>query len=292
MSVAVIVIALWWLVAHNAGSGWVQLLGDLVFGTLLIGIIGPGLVVARARIAVRTAPADALAGSPVEIRVEARARVRVRPVAPPGPEVFVGPGRRQPGGGAVSDVVTLEPARRGVYDTVTLDIASAAPFALQWWTKRVQLRLPAPLHVSPRLGRPGPLRRSPDEGAGEFMDRPRSDAGLPRGARPYTPGDSRRLVHWRSTAHAGRLMVRELERAAAEPVTITVELPPDAEAAERVAEAALGTVVGLLEGGSPVLLGTREPSGSVLGVVADRRSTGRRLARAVAGPGKGVDGAP
>jgi uncharacterized protein (DUF58 family) len=285
MAVAVVISGLWWLVAHNAGSGWVQLLGDLVFGALLIGIVGPGLAVARARITVRSAPADAAAGLAVEVLVEASTRLRVRPVEPPGPEVFVGSrGRR----GAVADAVALLPLRRGVHETVTLEIASAAPFALQWWTKRVQLPLPSALHVSPRCGPRQPPRLIPDEGVGELLDRPRSDAGLPRGARPYVPGDSRRLVHWRSTAHAGRLMVREQERPTAEPVTITVELPADAEAAERVAEGALGTVVGLLERGSPVLLGTREPSGPVLGPVADRRGAGRRLARAVPGPAGGA----
>jgi hypothetical protein len=90
-------------------------------------------------------------------------------------------------------------------------------------------------------------------------------------------------------------MVRELEQPAGEPVTITVELPEDPETAERVAEGALGSVVALLEGGVPVLLGTRESSGPVLGAVADRRSAGRRLARAVNGPvgaaAAGTDGA-
>jgi hypothetical protein len=81
------------------------------------------------------------------------------------------------------------------------------------------------------------------------------------------------------------MMVRELEQPAAEPVTINVELPEDPEAAERVAEGALGSVVGLLAGGAPVLLGTKEPSGPVFGAVADRRSAGRRLARAVNGSG-------
>jgi uncharacterized protein (DUF58 family) len=97
------------------------------------------------------------------------------------------------------------------------------------------------------------------------------------------PGDARRLVHWRSTAHAGRLMVREVEEPAAEPVTVTVELPADAEMAERAAEGALGSVVRLLQGGDVVLLATREASGPVLEPVVDRRGTGRRLARAVAG---------
>ena len=57
MVAGVLVIGLWWLVAHNAGSGWVQVLGDLVFGALLIGIVralrgrhaGPGRRAPRAR---------------------------------------------------------------------------------------------------------------------------------------------------------------------------------------------------------------------------------------------------
>jgi uncharacterized protein (DUF58 family) len=278
MVAGVLIIALWWLVAHNAGSGWVQLLGDLVFGALLIGIAGPFVVVSRARVSVRSAPGDGSAGLPLEVHVRSRSRVRVRPVDPPGPEAFVGPAGRR---GAVDGVITLVPVRRGVHDAVTLDIASAAPFGLQWWTKRVQVPLSSALHVSPRCGSAQPVPRRPDEGTGDVLDRPRSEVGLPRGARPYVPGDARRLVHWRSTAHAGHLMVRELEQPGAEPVTITVELPEDPETAERVAEGALGSVVGLLEGGAPVLLATTEPSGPVLGAVADRRSAGRRLARAV-----------
>lgn len=278
--VSVLIVALWWLIAHNAGSGWVQLLGDLVFGALLIGVVGPCFVVTRARITLRSAPADSVAGLPVSLRVESSNRVRVRPVEPPGPDMFVGPRSR---GGAADDLVVLVPTRRGVHTSVSLDIASAAPFALQWWTKRVRFPLPAALHVAPRVGEARPTPRGPEDGAGDGAEHPRVQAGLPRGARPYEAGDARRLVHWRSTAHTGRLMVREVEQPAAEPVTITVELPADPEAAERVAEGALGTVGRLLQEGNPVLLGTREASGPVLGPVADQRSAGRRLARAVAG---------
>jgi len=279
MVVAVTIVALWWLVAHNAGAGWVQLLGDLVFGVLLIGVVGPALVVTRATLEVVAAPADAVAGTGVEVLVTASTRLRIRPAVPPGPEVFVGPvGRR----GSVGERITVVPERRGVYGVVTLDIASAAPFALQWWSRRVRLALPSALHVSPRCGRPARPRPTPHEEAGDVVDRPRTDMGFPRGARPYTPGDNRRLVHWRATAHAGKLMVRELERPAADAVTVTVELPEEPEEAERIAERALGTIVQLLDGGTPVLLATVEPSGPVLAPVADRRRAGRRLARAVA----------
>ena len=44
MVVAVAVIGTWWLVAHNSGAGWVQAIGDAVFGTLLVGIVGPSVV--------------------------------------------------------------------------------------------------------------------------------------------------------------------------------------------------------------------------------------------------------
>jgi uncharacterized protein (DUF58 family) len=287
MVASALIVGLWWLVAHNAGSGWVQVLGDLVFGALLIGMVGPLVVATRARVTLRSAPGDGIAGRPVVVHVESRSRVRVRPVDPPGPDAFVGPTR---GRGVVDGVVTLVPMRRGVHHAVTLEIASAAPFGLQWCSKHVQLPLPGALHVSPRCGSAQPVPLRPDEGTGDVLDRPRSDVGLPRGVRPYVPGDARRLVHWRSTAHAGHLMVRELEQPVGEPVTITVELPEDPETAERVAEDALGSVVGLLESGAPVLLATREPAGPVIGAVADRRSAGRRLARSVNGAGVAASG--
>ncbi len=83
-------------------------------------------------------------------------------------------------------------------------------------------------------------------------------------------------------------MVREVERPSAGPVTLTIELPPDPDEAERIVERALGTVVDLLATGAPVLLGTLERSGAVLAPVTDRRGAGRRLARAVPPGGVGT----
>lgn len=271
------VVAIWWLVAHNGGAGWVQFVGDLVFGALLVGVAGPGVVVGRARLAVREAPADGVSGLPVELHVVASGRVRVRPVDPPGDEAFVGPTRRGDG----RDVVTIVPPRRGVYDDLTVEVASAAPFALQWWSRRLTIALPQPLHVAPRRGRPETTRPHRREEAGAVVVRPRTDTGFPRGARPYVAGDASRQVHWRATAHAGALMVKELEWPAGPPVTVVVDLPADPDEAERVAGRALGTVVELLQRGASVFLETLEPSGAVTQPVTDRRQAGRRLARAV-----------
>ena len=165
MAVAATIVALWWLVAHNAGAGWVQLLGDLVFGVLLIGTVGPWLVVTRADLEVAAAPADSVAGRGVDIVVKASTRLRLRPVEPSGPEVFVGPVGRS---GTVGERVTVVPERRGVHATVTLDIASAAPFALQWWSRR------CPACAPDRAVRVAPLR-SP--GATPFERAPRGRRG-------------------------------------------------------------------------------------------------------------------
>ncbi|HEY3810673.1 MAG TPA: DUF58 domain-containing protein, partial [Acidimicrobiales bacterium] len=282
MGVSVAGLGAWWLVAHNSGAGWVQALGDVVFGMLVVGIVGPALVLARARIRVVAAPTDGTAGMPVEVGVEATTRLRVRPAYPPGPDSLVGPvGRHRPPDGSV----TLLPARRGVFDTITLDIATAAPFALQWWTRRVVVPLPSTLYVAPRRGQPIALPRHGQERADESVRRVSADTGEPRGARPYRAGDHRRHVHWRATAHAGELMVREQEQPSGEPVRVEVVLPADLDAAERLAERAVGTVMLLLDRGASVVLATIEPDGPVHAAVADRRAVGRRLARAVGLPG-------
>jgi uncharacterized protein (DUF58 family) len=281
IAVAVGVVAIWWFVAHSGGAGWVQFVGDLVFGSLLVGIVGPAVVTGRVKLEVQAAPHDGEAGLPLGLQVAASSRVRIRPVDPPGPEAFVGPAV-----GRNDREVTLIAPRRGVFATLTVDVASAAPFALQWWTRRVTLSLPHELHVAPRRGRPDEIRPRRDARVGDVvMARPNAHSGLPRGARPYVPGDARRNVHWRATAHTGELMVKELERPSGEPVTVVVDLPPDPDDAERSAGRALGTVVELLHNDEAVRLQTHEPSGPVTGLVTDRRQAGRRLARAVSRPG-------
>ena len=282
MVVSVLILATWWLVAHNSGVGWVQALGDVVFGTLVVGAIGPAVILARARVQIVSCPEDGTALEPLVLTVRASTRVRLRPVSPPGEPEFAGPvRRRRPGDSTLS----LLPARRGIYSSVTLDVATASPFGLQWWTRRLVLPLAAPVHVAPRRGQPFPLPPSPDPLAGDSPRRQPAEIGEARAVRPYRPGDTRRRVHWPATAHHGELMVREMEGPTAEPVTVTVVLPADEDDAERLAERAFGTVLNLLRRGDAVVLATAEVSGPTTGPVTDRLGAGRRLARAIGGPG-------
>jgi uncharacterized protein (DUF58 family) len=287
------VLSAWGLVAHNSGAGWVQAVGDVLAGILAVGLVAPAVVAGRAAVAIVESPSDATSGLPVELVATSDTRLRVRPLHPPGPESFVGPHRARAGSqrhtivGAATDLerggaVTLLPTHRGVHDRVVLELASAAPFGLLWWRKTVVVELPRLLHVGPRLGQPLPLPGGREDTAGGGVLDSSVPIGEPRGVRPYRPGDQRRWVHWPATAHSGELMVREMEGPTAEPVTLEIHLPAEAEAAERMAERAMATVVALVDRGASVLLATTEEGGPRTGVVGDRRSAGRRLARAVA----------
>jgi uncharacterized protein (DUF58 family) len=275
----------WGLVAHDSGAGWVQAIGAVLAAVLVTGLVAPAAVVARVRIRCETCPHDATAGLPVVLSVRASHRVRAWPVSPPGPEVAVGPTERGRPRDAGGDELTLLPRRRGVHTSVVVELSSAAPFALLWWSRRVVVPLPVDLHVGPATGAPLALPPRPDDLSGTWA-RPLADVvGEPRGVRAYQPGDSRRRVHWPATAHHGTLMVRETERPATAGVVIRVSMPTDPDAAERTAERALGTVVAAIDRGVPVVLETFEATGPCTAAVNDRRTAGRRLARAVSGTG-------
>ena len=77
ISSCLLVILGWGVVAHNSGAGWVQALGDVVAGTLLLGMLGPAFVLARSRLRVTSVPTDGTAGLPSEIGVLSSSRVRL-----------------------------------------------------------------------------------------------------------------------------------------------------------------------------------------------------------------------
>ena len=276
--VSVLVLLVWWAVAHNSGSGWVQAIGDVVFGMLVIGTLGPAVALVRVRVELVHAPADTTADMPVTVRLSTSTRARVCPLEPAGPAVMIGPRT----GNTADEDVTLIPDRRGVHEHIVVEVATAAPFGLQWWARRVAIPLAAPLHIAPRMGEPGALPRLPDEQTGHDGAVLAAHAGETRGVRDYRAGDRRRRVHWPATAHAGRLMVREMEAPPAGSLRLQVSLPHDSEAAERAAENALATAVAALDRGMRVEMSTDEAAGPVTEAVGDRRTAGRRLARAVA----------
>ena len=270
---SILLLAAWAGVAHASGSGWVQAVGAVVAGVLLLGLLAPAYAAWRLAAVCVVAPADAVAGSSVSLGVRCSRPTRVTAIEPAGAAVLVDAGE-------VGSVV-VEPARRGVLTGITLRLASAAPLGLLWWSKDVRVDLPRPLHVAPRLA-PVPAAGERRDEADEGHARPRPSAtGELRGVRPYERRDGRRRVHWRASAHTGELMVRETEQRAERPVVVTADLPADEDLAERRAEEAMGAVVAHLAAGDRVVLETLEVTGRVHAGVTDRTTAGRRLARAV-----------
>lgn len=265
----------WEAVAHFGGAGWVQALGDAVGAALVVGLVAPALSCARCRLRVTAVPADGVAGRDCELTIETDRRVQAQVVFPPGSAAAVGPG--------AGTLVTV-PGRRGVLGDVLVEISSASPFGLLWWRRRVVGPLPRELVVAPRLGPPAELPPF-DDGSGDNGRRARAEMGEPRSVRTYRSGDQRRAVHWPATAHSGALAVKEMEAPRAEPVVVTLELPADPDAAERLAERALGTIAALVERGTPVVLATTESDGPRVELVHHLTEAGRRLGRAVADPG-------
>jgi uncharacterized protein (DUF58 family) len=277
---SVVAVLAWAGVAHSSGSGWVQAVGALLASVLFTGLVAP-LFPARRAIATCTAcPSDSEAGQPVVLTLTASGPVRIRPRSLAGAVARAeGPSR-----GDRSVDLTVTPDRRGVVEQVAVELASCAPFGLLWWAREVEVPLPRPLHVAPRLGVPGPSPAHPDGSAGAAPRRAPSGAGEPRGVRPFQAGDSRRSVHWPATSHTGTLMVRERERQTEEPVIIEVVLPSDPAEAEIESERVMGVVAQCLLRGQPVVLATLEAEGRCVRAVRDRVDLGRRMARAVPPP--------
>jgi len=275
-----ITLVAWSGVAHSSGSGWVQAVGALLAAVLVTGLVAPVFPAVRARATCTASPSDVVAGQPAAITLTASGPLRIRPLLPAGSTRPAG-GRSR---GPRQVTVEVVPGRRGVVESLALELASSAPFGLVWWAREVIVPLARPLHVAPRVGPPEPVRPGTGDHTDDTVRRLPTTTGEIRGVRPYRVGDLRRAIHWPATAHAGALMVTEAERRIDEPVVVDVTLPPDPEEAERAAEGAMTTASGYLARGVPVLLVTLEAGGRTVRPVVDRVELGRRLARAVPAP--------
>ena len=264
----------WAGVAHASGSGWVQTVGAVVAGLLLLGLVAPAFAAPGLTVVCEMSPTDAEAGSAVELVVVGNRSMRCTPRSTGGVPVLLT--RRIPA------PLVVVPPRRGVVSTLTIRLATATPFGLLWWSRDQVHELARPLYVAPQAReRALPSREAHALEEGSRPPRPALTGDL-RGVRPYQHGDGRRRVHWRASAHTGDLMVRESEIRTDDPIRIVTDLPRDLDVADRLAEEAMGEIVAQLSAGRSVVLETTEITGRVVGAVADRLSAGRRLARAVA----------
>ena len=138
-----------------------------------VGLIAPLLPASRARVTCTASPGDAQAGHPVELTFEADRPVRLRPRWPAGHDRQAGGAQR----GTRSVALSCTPGRRGVLDTVVVEVASSAPFGLLWWARDVELPLPRLLHVAPRSGEAYPTLSTIEDASGDAPTRVPSGVG-------------------------------------------------------------------------------------------------------------------
>jgi uncharacterized protein (DUF58 family) len=273
-------------VASGAASGEqsVVAVGVFAFTLFVIGIVAP--IVALARLDIDAwGPPDAMVGEQYGLHVLLRgrsARVEVRPLDPPGAWCRTA----SPADGVLPRIA----GRRGVFQTVRVELRTSMPLGVFVRSRVVRVPLPVPLTVAPRPTIAAPrLRALPRDGAqSTAATGARGPGDTVRAVRPYVPGDAARLVHWPTSARRGTLVVREHEPPNAVGIALVVDLSAPTETAEGAASRAAGIGRATLAAGGSVWCCTRETDGPVSGPVADALELGRRLARA----GPGVPGVP
>ncbi len=289
----------WEGIAHQSGSGWVQVLGLVMAGFAAVGMIGPALACRIVSVELQVAPYDAVAGRPWSILLVSTRPARLTPVHPAGPACFAVHTRQSDryGRAGYASAAAQRPrlyvaelqcgsARRGLIEAFEVDVATASPLGILWWHKRVRLAPASPVHVAPE---PAGAGRVPVGGGDQLRDvspRParvamRSAAGETRGVLPFGAGSAPKDVHWPATAHTGSLMVREREVGHAGELVLDVRLADDPDEADEAAAAAAGAIREALRSGRTVTLVTLEKAGRVRAATPSMAVAGRRLARAV-----------
>lgn len=127
------------------------------------------------------------------------------------PETHVGVDRLAPNEVTEVEILTTG-TRRGVFAGGEVHLTSAAPFGLS--RSRQRLSVPSETVVVPRWVDlvSFPLIEA-STGSDLMHERLRAGAGEDfLGVREFRPGDPLRAVHWRSSARAGTLVVREFEQ--------------------------------------------------------------------------------
>jgi uncharacterized protein (DUF58 family) len=264
------------LAAINTGNNLLY----LVFGWLLSTIIASGVLsemAMRGLRVVRRPPAAVHAGRPFAIDLEVTNTKRRRAsyaisVAdleagrPTDKAVFL---LKIPAGGTARASYRHTLHRRGVTRFDGVRISTRFPFGL--FTKRRGAALEGEVLVYPAIRPvtlPAPRGRRQGDAPAQKLGRRGEFFAL----REYREGDDRRAIHWRSSAKAGALLVRELEeesqRRAAIVLDHGLELGADearARAVEEAIDLAASLAVGYLEAGYAVRVLAR---GAALGPFA------------------------
>ena len=251
------------LAASTAQAGWLFVLSAGVFGLVAASLVTRHRL-GRARLT-RTAPERTRVGD--EVRVGLTLTNPSRSALPLmriedhheafDPLVVVS---ERLAGRSSAEIETVRMARRrGAFSGGKAVIVSGAPFGMARSIRSVGVS--TEVTVVPRWVEltSFPIREPSSTPSEVLHERARTGAGAEYlGVREYRPGDPMRWIHWRSSARAGHLIVREYEEEVASPVDIVLGgadtgTPPDSSFEAAVAAAA-SIAVYAISTGHPVRL--------------------------------------
>jgi uncharacterized protein (DUF58 family) len=218
--------------AATAQTGWLFVVAVAVLGTVLGCVFVPHRLTSLW--VERLVPPIAVAGDLIDLSLVVTNRgkrptpaIRVEDLPSAFPAIFDG---LLPGSSATARSQRIVP-RRGVFPGGRVKMTCGAPFGFIASSRTVTVD--SPITVVPRTIE---LTSLPwisggvdaHDGGGAV----RSASGDYTGVRDFRPGDARRAVHWRSSARAGTLIVREFEDVSAPRPTLVVHgadvgTPPD-----------------------------------------------------------------
>jgi uncharacterized protein (DUF58 family) len=244
-----------YLIATNAGAGWLYVLAAGIGGVVVVAASLPWWNVRGVEVVVRRTPVLATAGEPFECSLEMRNTGRLARHLLEVEDRFAGDAGR-----AVAERVrydepeivrcTIENPRRGIYTGGEVVVESGAPFGLFYGRRRIWAT--SDLVVYPRTFVVAELPPSAvvDVERGDRSESStfhRGYSGEFWGVREYRPGDPARLVAWKRSARgllAGKLAVVELAQETHPPFVLALNL--DERAPQEVREMVISMGASLL----------------------------------------------
>lgn len=200
----------------GASFDWVEAWAVAIAAVVLLVVAVPFLLGTRAyRVQIATSRSRVTAGGEVELRIEVE-NASASPALPAIAELPVGAALREISipflGPHAATTVTVEvpTPTRGVVEVGPVTLARQDPLGLlrrvlTWRERRIVHVHPATVAIPPGLA--GRVRDLEGDASRRLTD---ADLSF-HAVRDYADGDSRRHIHWRSTAKTGALMVRQYE---------------------------------------------------------------------------------
>ena len=275
----------------TAQAGWLFVLAAGVFG-LVVGSVFVGQHLNSAAVT-RSVPTRVRVGDEARVGIAVKNSskqrlplMRVTDLFDAFQQTSVGCERLAPGQSVDLEQVRLA-RRRGVFDSGIIELRSGAPFG--FFSSRRAVEVESPVVVVPAWVEltSFPILEPSSFPSDVLHERARTGAGEEYlGVRDYRPGDPPRSVHWRSTARAGHLVVREYEEEVASKVSLVIAGEDVGEAPDSSFECLISAAASIaryaLQTGHPIDLVRYESDGSIARIDGpDRFSVLDWLAQAV-----------